>query len=84
MKDFRNLKVWEKSHQLTVEIYKATEKFPKHEQYGLTSQLRRASVSVAANIAEGCGRKSDADFGRFLGIAMGSVSELEYLIFIGD
>ena len=82
MKDFRKLKVWEKSHQLTLEIYRATDHFPKDELFGLISQLRRASVSVAANIAEGCGKKSDADFGRFLGIAMGSASELDYLILL--
>jgi four helix bundle protein len=78
MQDFRKLKVWEKSHQLTLVIYKASMNFPKDEQYGLTSQLRRASSSVAANIAEGCGRRTDLDFARFLQNAMGSASELEY------
>jgi four helix bundle protein len=76
--DFRKLKVWEKSHNLVLEIYKAAEKFPGMEMYGLTSQIRRSSVSIPANIAEGCGRKSDAEFARFLQIAMGSASELEY------
>jgi four helix bundle protein len=74
--------VWEKSHQLTLDIYKATETFPHEERYGITSQIRRASVSIPTNIAEGSGRQSDADFGRFLGIAMGSASELEYLILL--
>jgi four helix bundle protein len=74
--------VWEKSHQLTLDIYKATETFPHEERYGITSQIRLASVSIPTNIAEGSGRQSDADFGRFLGIAMGSASELEYLILL--
>lgn len=78
MKDFRDLKVWEKSHQLTLAVYKATVRFPKDETYGLTSQLRRSGVSIPANIAEGCGRGSDAELAQFLQIAMGSASELEY------
>ena len=78
MKDFRKLVVWQKAHNLTVEIYKKTATFPRAEIYGLTSQIRRATTSVPANIAEGCGRKSEAEFGRFLQIAMGSASELEY------
>lgn len=78
MKDFRTLKVWEKAHRLTLRIYKVTKAFPKNERYGLVSQIRRASVSIPANIAEGCGRDGDAEFARFLQIAMGSASELEY------
>ncbi len=78
MKNFKTLKVWQKSHELTLQIYKATAGFPKEEIYALTSQLRRAASSVAANIAEGCGRHGDADFARFLQIAMGSASELQY------
>ena len=78
MKDFRELKVWEKSHQLALAVYKLTATFPKDELYGLTSQIRRACVSIAANIAEGCGRSGDAELARFLQIAMGSASELEY------
>ncbi|MDX1993934.1 MAG: four helix bundle protein [bacterium] len=78
MKDFRNLTVWEKSHQLTLDVYQRTRDFPKEELYGLTSQIRRAASSVPANIAEGCGRDSDNDFRRFLQIAMGSASELQY------
>lgn len=78
MKDFRELKVWEKSHQLTLAVYRETRAYPKEEIYGLTSQTRRAASSVPTNIAEGCGRGPDADFGRFLQIAMGSASELDY------
>ena len=78
MKDFRQLKVWEKAHHLALEVYKTTATFPKEEIYGLTSQLRRASVSIPTNIAEGCGRNTNADFARFLQIAMGSASETEY------
>lgn len=78
MRDFRKQHVWEKAHHLTLEIYKVTAKFPKHELYGLISQIRRSSSSVAANIAEGCGRDSDAEFARFLRYAGGSASETEY------
>ena len=82
MKDFRDLKVWAKAHELALTVYRATSGFPKEELYGLTSQIRRASVSVPTNIAEGCGRGSDADFARFLQIAMGSASEVEYLLLL--
>lgn len=78
LRDFRELKVWEKAHQLTLSVYKATKIFPKEELYGLTSQIRRACASIPANIAEGCGRKGEAELARFLQIAMGSASELEY------
>lgn len=78
MQDFRQLKVWEKAHQLTLAVYQATRDFPREEAYGLTSQLRRCSASVPANIAEGCGRGSNADLARFLHIALGSASELDY------
>jgi four helix bundle protein len=78
MKDFKDLKVWEKAHVLTLLVYEETRSFPKEERYGLTSQLRRAAASVAANIVEGCGRRSDGEFTRFLQIARGSASEVEY------
>jgi four helix bundle protein len=78
LKDFRELKVWEKSHHLALSIYKATAGFPKEETYGLSSQIRRACVSIPANIAEGCGKIGDNEFTRYLIIAMGSASELEY------
>lgn len=77
MKDFRRLKVWEKAHQLALATYQVTSKFPREEIYGITSQVRRASVSIPANIAEGCGREGNAEFARYLQIAFGSASELE-------
>jgi four helix bundle protein len=80
MQDFRDLKVW--NHAATLAVYRATEVFPPTERYGLTSQMRRAASSIAANIAEGCVRSSDADFARFLHIAMGSASELEYFLLL--
>ena len=84
MRDFRKHKIWQRSHQLTLDIYKQTINFPKAERYGLVSQMRRSAASVPANIAEGCGR-SEGDFGRFLQIAMGSATELEYhLILTSD
>ncbi len=82
MKGFRQLKVWEKSHRLVLGIYEASRSFPASEIYGLTSQARRAAYSVPANIAEGCGRGSDAELSRFLQIAMGSASELEYFLLL--
>jgi len=66
VKDFRTLKVWDRSHSLTLEVYKATENFPKQEIYGLTSQIQRATVSIPTNIAEGCGKDSDAELKRYL------------------
>jgi four helix bundle protein len=77
MRDFRELKVWEKSHHLTLAIYRATTDFPRDEIYGLTSQMRRSS-SIPANIAEACGRGTNAEFARFLQIALVSASELAY------
>ena len=84
MRNFRELKVWEKGHHLALAAYRATAKFPKDELYGLTGQIRRACVSVPANIAEGCGRNGDAELARFLQIAMGSASELEYHILLAN
>jgi four helix bundle protein len=78
MRDFRELKVWHKAHELTLAVYEATRSFPSNELYGLTGQTRRAASSIPANIAEGCGRTGDGDFLRFLHIAAGSASELEY------
>ena len=78
MRDFHKLKVWHKAHAVTLEVYQATRSFPREELYGLTSQTGRAAVSVCANLAEGCGRRGSAEFARFLDIALGSASELEY------
>ncbi len=78
LKDFRNLLVWQKAHELTLLSYKSTAKFPHDEHYGLTTQIRRCSASIGANIAEGCGRFGNAELHRFMQIAMGSVSELDY------
>ncbi len=78
MEDFKELEVWSKSHELTVLVYRLTHNFPREEVYGLTSQLRRSAASIAANIAEGCGRRSDRELARFLQIARGSASETEY------
>lgn len=82
MKDFRKLKVWQKAHRLTLKVYEVTRKFPKEELYGLTSQMRKSASSIPMNIAEGCGRGGDLEFGRFLRIAMGSASELEYALIL--
>ena len=82
MKNFKSLLVWEKAHLLVLEIYKITAILPKEENYGMTSQIRRATSSIPTNIAEGCGRGSDADFKRFLQIAFGSASEVEYLLIL--
>ena len=78
MQHFRNLDVWKRSHDLTLSVYRITKSFPDDERYGLISQLRRGAVSIPANLAEGCGRGSDADFGRFVQNAMGSSTEVEY------
>lgn len=78
MQDFRTLKVWQRSHQLVLELYRVTTSFPSQELYGITSQIRRAVASIPTNIAEGCGRGSDAHFARFLQMSMGSASELDY------
>ena len=83
MKDFHELQVWQKAHQLTLAIYRVTAPFPREELFGLTSQIRRACSSIPANLAEGCGRTGDADFSRFCSIAMGSASELEYHLLLG-
>lgn len=78
MKDFRALIVSQKAHRLALDVYRVTLNFPRSELYGLTSQLRRASVSVGANLAEGCGRSGNAELAHFCSIALGSASELEY------
>jgi four helix bundle protein len=82
MQNYKDLQVWKKSHDLTLEIYKATKLFPKEEVFGLVSQLRRASSSIPTNIAEGSGRFTQKDFASFLQISLGSSQEVEYLIFL--
>jgi four helix bundle protein len=76
--DFRKLEVWQVAHKVACEVYRETASFPKSEAYGLTSQLRRSAASIPANIAEGCGRRGDAEFSRFVRISLGSATELEY------
>lgn len=78
MQDFRNLKVWEKAHALTLAVYRETRDFPTDERFGLTSQLRRSCSSVPANLAEGCARAGDVEFARFVNISLGSASETDY------
>ncbi len=82
MQDFRDLKVWQKAHELTLAVYRETAGFPREELYGLTSQLRRAAASVPSNLAEGRHRATDRDFGRFVGIALGSAAEVDYFLLL--
>ena len=78
MRNYEDLQVWRKAHNLTLEIYKNTRYFPVEERFGLTNQIRRSRSSIGANLAEGCGRRSDAEMARFVQIAMGSGAELSY------
>lgn len=82
MRNYRKYEVWQIGHQLTKEIYSLTLSLPKEEIYGLTSQIRRAAISIPTNIAEGCGRLTDKEFGRFIDISLGSSNETEYLLFL--
>jgi four helix bundle protein len=82
MADFKRLTVWKAARVLTLQIYRETAAFPAHEQFGLTNQLRRAAVSVGANLAEGCGRGGNREFARFLTMAIGSASEVEFLLLL--
>jgi len=82
MRDFKKYDIWQLSHELTLEVYKVSNFFPKDEIYGLTSQIRRATSSIPTNISEGCGRNSDKEFNQFLNIALGSAVETEYLIIL--
>lgn len=84
MRDFRKYAVWNETRKLVSDVYIDIAKFPPEEQYGLTSQLRRACISVAANLAEGCGRDKEADLARFLDIAMGSAKEIECLLVLSN
>lgn len=80
MRDIRDIKAWEKAHALALRICGETLGFPSEERFGLTSQIRRAALSIPANNAEGCGRGTDSDFARFIQISLGSASEVEYLL----
>lgn len=82
MQDFTQLKVWQKAHNFTVNLYKMTASFPSEERFGLTNQIRRASVSIESNIAEGCGRNGDKEFSRFIDLAQGSAYEVRCQLFI--
>jgi four helix bundle protein len=82
VKDFRQLKVWQRAHELTLAVYQVTASFPRKELYGLTAQMRRASSSIGANLAEGCGRGGDAELKRFCSIALGSASEVQYFLLL--
>ena len=82
IKNFKNLDIWKRSCRLVKKIYKATKELPKEEAYGLTSQIRRAAVSVPSNIAEGCGRKTIPDLSRFLDMSIGSLCELETQLYL--
>lgn len=82
MQNYKELKVWEKAHQLTIRIYHITKVFPKEELYSLTNQLRRCASGIPANIAEGCGKNSQKEFGNFLNIALGSANEAEYFLLL--
>lgn len=82
MSDYRQLEVWQKAHAVTMEIYGLTKGFPVEERFGLVTQMRRAAVSVGANLAEGRGRRGDPEFGRFIKIALGSTYELEYELLV--
>ncbi len=82
MRAFRELKVWDKAHKLALAVFTATAAFPRSELYGVTAQMRRSSTSIAMNIAEGCGREGNAELRRFLLIARGSASELEYQLLL--
>jgi len=82
MRDFQHLEIWQRSHQLTLSIYSLTQAFPKEEVFGLTSQMRRSASSIPTNIAEGCGRESATELKRFLTIAAGSSSELQYQVIL--
>jgi four helix bundle protein len=82
MRNYRDLQVWGKAHNLTVELYRLSREFPREETYGLTSQLRRSAVSIGSNLAEGCGRRTSTELARFVRVALGSASELDYQLLL--
>lgn len=82
MRNYRDLQVWKKSHNVALDLYKVSQCFPREELYGMTSQIRRAAISIGANLAEGCGRQTSGELARFVRIAMGSASELDYHLLV--
>jgi len=82
MRDFKKIQVWQKAHTFVLRIYKTTESFPRDELFGLTSQIRRAAASIPTNIAEGAGRETQKEFSRFIHVASGSASEVEYQLLL--
>jgi four helix bundle protein len=82
MIDYRKYNVWQRGHQLVLDVYKLTATFPKSEQFNLVSQINRACLSIPTNIAEGCGRQTQKELIRYLYISSGSAHELEYLLFV--
>ena len=82
MQNYKDLRVWEKAHAFTLQVYEASKAFPKEEIYSLTNQLRRAAASIPSNIAEGCGKNSKPEFAHFLNIALGSANESEYFLLL--
>jgi four helix bundle protein len=82
MQNYKELKVWEKAHHFTLKVYEVSKSFPKDELYSLTNQLRRAASSIAANIAEGCGKNSQSELAHFLNISLGSANEAEYFLIL--
>jgi len=82
MRDFKELKVWQKAHRFVLEVYQHSRSFPSDERFGLTAHLRKSAVSVPSNIAEGCGREGERELARFLSIAAGSASEAEYQLLL--
>ena len=82
MQNYKEFRVWQKAHSFTLKIYEVSKSFPKDELYSLTNQLRRASSSIPANIAEGCGKNSQSEFAHFLNIALGSSNETEYFLLL--
>ena len=82
MQDYKSLKIWQHSHNFTLDIYRITARFPKDEQRGLVSQMRRSSYSIPTNIAEGCGRRTKEDFAHFLQMSLGSANEIEYQLLL--
>ena len=82
MRNFKRYETWQRAHALTLAVYRASERFPQAETFGLKAQIRRAAISVPSNLAEGAGRSSDRDFARFVSVAVGSVNEVDYQLML--